>query len=732
MNRSARPAWTRSDVTGARWLAEARHPDPFGFLGVHRSHRGIVLRVFDPAAEQVAVDAGPALERIPKTELFVWRGARKELAGEYLLTITDRGGHTRREHDPYTFPPQVGDFDRQVFGEGRHWHAYRFLGANPHTFGGIDGVLFATWAPHAQRVSVVGDFNAWDGRRHPMRRHAGGIWELFLPGVATGSCYKFEIRAGNGAVFQKGDPYARQMELRPRTASVVANHTAHAWKDAEWMRSRESRDWLHAPMSVYELHLGSWQRDPDGSFLNYREIGRRLVPYIKSSGFTHVELLPLMEHPFDGSWGYQTTGYFAPTRRFGEPDDLRALVDECHQNGIGVLLDWTPGHFPSDEHGLARFDGGALYEHPDPRQARHPDWGTLIYDYSRPEVRNFLLSSALYWLEEFHADGLRVDAVASMLYLDYSRAAGEWLPNRFGGRENLEAIQFLQHLNAVAHDRHPGAVIVAEESTAWPQVTRPTFAGGLGFSMKWNMGWMHDTLKYFAHDPVHRRHHHPLLTFGMLYAYSENFVLPLSHDEVVHGKRALLEKMPGDDWRKFAQLRLLYAWQWTYPGKKLLFMGQEFAQRREWNHDTALDWHLMHEPAHGGIQRLVADLNRLYTGNRALHYREFEPGGFQWIDCDDAPSSVLSFLRRDGEAFVVVAMNFTPVPRRDFRIGVPEPGRYHEVLNTDASIYGGSDMGNAGTVVAGRTPWNSQPCSVTVTLPPLAAIVLEPEHEPNG
>ncbi len=627
--------------------------------------------------------------------------------------------------------PRVGEFDRQVFGEGHHWHAYRFLGAHARSRDGQAGVQFATWAPAAQRLSVVGDFNGWNGLAHPMQRHPGGIWERFVPGLQPGALYKFEVAGADGSLCLKSDPYARQMELRPQTASVVTTPTRHHWEDDRWMEARRQRDWQRAPMSIYELHLGSWRRDAGGQTPGYRELGQLLPAYLRELGFTHIELLPVMEHPFDGSWGYQTLGYFAPTSRHGSPDDFRAFVDQCHQAGLGVLLDWTPAHFPADAHGLARFDGGPLYEYPDPVQARHPDWDTLIFDYGRPEVRNFLLASALFWLDEYHIDGLRVDAVASMLYLDYSRKAGQWRPNRHGGRENLEAVALLQQLNALVHELHPGAVTIAEESTAWPLVTRPTYVGGLGFTMKWNMGWMHDTLDYLRLDPIHRRYHHDRITFGLLYAHSENFVLPLSHDEVVHGKGSLLNKMHGDDWQRFAQLRLLLAYQWTYPGKKLLFMGQEFAQRREWDHDRALDWELLREPAHRGVQRLVADLNRLYRQAPALHGDDFSPQGFEWLDCHDVAQSVASYLRRSDGRLVVVVANFTPVPRSGYRIGVPLPGRYREILNTDAAAYGGSNMGNLGAVNADAQPWMGQPCSIALTLPPLALLCLEPES-PHG
>ncbi|MBX6419741.1 MAG: 1,4-alpha-glucan branching protein GlgB [Nevskia sp.] len=715
----------------ARLLAQARHPDPFAVLGRQPLGEGRVeVRAFLPQAQSVTLGRdGPAFQRVPHTDLFVLAGRAEEIPPRYELAWTGKDGGRRVGHDPYAFGPQLSDYDMHLFAQGVHWHAWRWLGAHPRVVDEVAGVLFAVWAPSAERVSVVGDFNGWDGRCHPMRRRPSGVWELFVPELAAGALYKYEIRARDGHILLKADPYARRMEPPPRTASMVEPENAYAWGDGEWMEARRRRDWLRAPLAAYEAHLGSWQRNADGGWLNYRELVERLVAYVRELGFTHLELLPVMEHPFGGSWGYQTLGYFAPTARYGTPDDFRGFVDHCHRHGIGVLLDWTPAHFPNDAHGLARFDGGPVYEHPDPQRAVHPDWGTLTYDYGRPEVRNFLLASALYWLEEFHIDGLRVDAVASMLYLDYSRKPGEWRPNRYGGRENLEAIEFLQHLNAVVHERHPGAVVIAEESTAWPLVTRPTWVGGLGFSMKWNMGWMHDTLDYLAHDPVHRSYHHDRLTFGMLYAHTENFVLPLSHDEVVHGKRALVEKFPGDDWQRFATLRLLYLYQWTYPGKKLLFMGGEFAVRREWDHDRALDWELLQYPPHRGVARLVGDLNRLYCAWPALHAREFEPSGFEWIDCHDAAQSVVSYLRRDDERFVVVVLNFTPVPRYGYRIGVPQAGTYRERLNTDAAVYGGGNVGNLGAVRAEAREWMGRSHSLSLTLPPLGGIVLVPDQD---
>ncbi|MBU2823323.1 1,4-alpha-glucan branching protein GlgB, partial [Acidithiobacillus ferrooxidans] len=597
------------------------------------------------------------------------------------------GFHER--HDPYVFGPVLGDVEVYLFGEGRLYEAYRHLGAHRRHHEGVDGVLFAVWAPNAGRVSVVGDFNDWDGRAHPMRaRGQSGIWELFIPDLATGEIYKFEIRhRDSGAVFVKTDPYAHAFELRPSTAARVVEND-HVWEDQDWMAARTGQDWQHAPMNIYEVHLGSWQRDAAGHFLSYAALAESLVSYCKDMGYTHIELMPVMEHPLDESWGYQVSGYFAPTSRFGTPDGFRAFVDQFHQAGIGVLLDWVPGHFPRDDWGLARFDGTPLYEHADPREGEHSDWGTYIFNFGRNEVRGFLLANACYWADSFHIDGLRVDAVASLLYRDYSRQEGEWIPNQYGGRENLEAIDFLREMNVILNERHPGILTIAEESTSWPMVSRPTYVGGLGFSMKWNMGWMNDTLAYLEQDPVYRRFHQNDLTFSQLYAYSENFVLPLSHDEVVHGKRSLLDKMPGDAWQRFANLRLLFSYQFAHPGKKLNFMGNEFGQGREWDCGQALDWDLLHWDWHQGIQRLSRDLARLYRDIPALYAQDFQGEGFSWVDCHDADQSVLSFLRwdRDG-GFVLAVFNFTPVPRRNYRLGVPAAGRYREIFNSDAGAY---------------------------------------------
>jgi 1,4-alpha-glucan branching enzyme len=712
---------------GLQRILEARHHDPFSVLG--RQVRGEQVRVcaLIPRASSVRIDE-PGLEmaRIQGTDLFVWEGPPNKVPETYRLAWTADDGRAHTMVDPYCLPPQVEDFDLHLFGEGGHWHIYRVLGAHPHRCGQIEGVIFAVWAPNAERVSVVGDFNRWDGRVNPMRARGGsGIWELFIPGLEPGALYKYEIRAHGGHILLKTDPYAAQYQLRPDTAAVVAEPSSHIWQDREWMGQRETGDWQHRPMSVYEVHLGSWRRSDQGGFLDYRELAHRLGDYVKDLGFTHIELLPVTEHPFDGSWGYQTTGYFAPTSRFGSPDDFRYFVDHLHQLGIGVLLDWVPAHFPRDAYALARFDGTALYEHEDPRRGEHQDWGTLIFNYGRNEVKNFLLASAICWLEEFHIDGLRVDAVASMLYLDYSREPGEWLPNKYGGRENLEAVDFLRHLNQVVHQQFPGSLVIAEESTAWPQVSRPAWLGGLGFSMKWNMGWMHDTLSYMSKDPVFRHYHHDLLTFGLLYAFTENFVLPFSHDEVVHGKRSMIDKMPGDAWQRFASLRLLYTFMFSYPGKKLLFMGNEFAHGREWNEAQALDWYLLERHEHRNIQTLVRDLNRLYRKQPALHDFDFHSGGFSWIDCHDASQSVLSYQRNglDGSLAIVI-LNFTPVPREDYRIGVPKAGFYRESLNSDSSYYGGSDVGIGGGVTSESSPWMGHSQSIRLHLPPLGGLVL--------
>ena len=623
------------------------------------------------------------------------------------------------------------DYDLHLFNEGTHYRAWQKFGSHRTTVDGVSGVHFAVWAPNARRVSVIGDFNRWDGRTHVMTSLASsGVWEIFVPGLTEGACYKYEVLTPGGHLLEKADPYAQRFEVPPNSASIIWTEGRYEWGDQEWLRDRPSfAGWHERPMSIYEVHLGSWRRIPEegNRFLSYRELAETLVPYVREMGYTHIELMPVMEHPFSGSWGYQVIGFFAPTSRFGTPDDFRYFVDQCHRHGVGVILDWVPGHFPKDHHGLAYFDGTALYEHADPRQGEHKDWGTLIFNYGRNEVRTFLMSNALFWLEEFHVDGLRVDAVASMIYLDYSRQPGEWIPNQYGGRENLEAVSFLQQLNTETHGRMPGTITVAEESTAWPAVSRPTYVGGLGFTYKWNMGWMHDILEYAKEDPVHRRWHHGEITFSMLYAFTENFVLPFSHDEVVHGKRAMLDKMPGDLWQKHATLRALYGYMFGHPGKKLQFMGSEFGQWGEWNVESSLDWHLLDHPLHQGLRRWVQDLNHTYQREASLHQVDFEPAGFSWIDCNDNENSVVSMIRRarNPHDFTVMLTNFTPVPRPGYRIGVPEGGWYRELLNSDGEMYGGSNMGNGGGLLADDQPSHGFNHSLTVTVPPLGFVLLK-------
>jgi len=625
----------------------------------------------------------------------------------------------------------LGDLDLHLLGEGTHLRAYEKLGAHPRQLGGMDGVSFAVWAPNAQSVSVVGDFNGWDGRCHPLRQPgANGFWEIFVPGVGLGALYKFQIHGPAGNLLPlKADPFAFRCEAAPGTASIVHGLQDHPWGDGAWMETRRRTRTHEAPVSIYELHLGSWRRRPDGTYMTYGEIAADLAPYASWLGFTHVQLLPIMEHPFDPSWGYQPLGLFAPTSRFGGPEDFKLFVDTLHQAGLGVILDWVPAHFPEDSHGLGQFDGTHLYEHADPRQGRHMDWGTLIYNFGRTEVQNFLIANALFWLDRYHIDGLRVDAVASMLYLDYSREAGQWIPNRHGGRENLEAVAFLRRLNEVVYGHFPDACTIAEESTAWPAVSRPTDQGGLGFGFKWDMGWMHDTLRYLGQGMMARPHHHDQITFSMLYHDSENYVLPLSHDEVVHGKRSILGRMPGDAWERMANLRLLYAWLYAHGGKKLLFMGGEFGQGREWNHDTALVWGLLEQPAHKGIHDLVRDLNGLYRSHTALHQGDCQSGGFAWIDCGDRFNSVLTLLRRgaDSADFMAIAFNFTSLTQSGYRVGVPQAGTYTELLNTDSMHYGGRNEGNTGRIRTEPVPAHGFPQSLNLTLPPLAALFLRPE-----
>jgi 1,4-alpha-glucan branching enzyme len=715
-------------------IVQARHGDPFSFLGMHEEAGGLVVRAMLPGAAAVAVvDAASGAtvaegELVDPAGLYVARIPGRTSWFRYRLRV--KWGDVEQEFDDaYRFPPVLGALDLHLLVEGTHLDSYRKLGAHPITHDGVEGVAFAVWAPNAQRVSVVGGFCGWDGRRLAMRRrHAGGFWEVFVPGIGPGEVYKYEIVDPNGALLPlKADPYASQAELPPRTASVVSAPDRFAWNDGDWLARRQQANDRAAPISIYEVHLGSWRRNlaEGGRYLSYRELAEQLVPYVADLGFTHIEIMPITEYPFDGSWGYQPVSLFAPTSRYGTPDDFRFFVDACHRAGIGVWLDWVPGHFPSDSHGLARFDGTALYEHADPRQGLHRDWGTLIYNYGRREVANFLLSSALCWIREFHIDGLRVDAVASMLYLDYSRQEGDWIPNMYGGRENLEAIAFLRRMNEVVFGEGTGATTVAEESTAWPMVSQPVYVGGLGFGFKWNMGWMHDTLSYMSRDPIHRMYHHNDLTFGLLYAFHENFILPLSHDEVVYGKGSLIGKMAGDQWQRFANLRIYYAFMWTHPGKKLLFMGGEFAQEREWNHDIGLDWQLLGEPLNAGVQRLLRDLNGLYRSAPALYARDSEGNGFSWIDANNGAESVVSYLRRgsDPGAIAIVVCNFTPIPRHNYRIGVPYPGRYRERLNTDAQDYGGAGIGNFGAVEADAQPMHGHQYSLCLNLPPLAAVI---------
>jgi len=714
------------------------HSDPFRVLGPHRVGDELEIRVFRPDARSVDIlldrepDKPIAAERIEQEGFFLATvpGATRDVP--YHLRITDWDGSQHDTRDPYQYGPIMGEVDLHLFAEGQHWKIYEKFGAHLRTIGDAAGVYFAVWAPNAQRVSVVGDFNNWDGRVNPMRKLLdAGVWELFLPGIEQGAHYKFEIRTQANAVLLKSDPFAFFNQHGKATASLVYDLERYTWNDAEWMEARGTKNWPQSPINIYEVHLGSWRRKTEegNRQLSYLELAEELRPYVVEMGYTHIELLPVAEHPFEGSWGYQVTNYYAPTSRFGPPDDLRHLVDKCHQAGIGVIMDWVPAHFPKDAHALAEFDGTHLYEHLDPRQGEQQDWGTLIFNYGRNEVRNFLIGNALFWLDRYHIDGLRVDAVASMLYLDYSRKPGQWIPNVYGGRENLDAIHFLKQLNEVCYERFPGIMTIAEESTAWPGVSRPVYLGGLGFGFKWNMGWMHDFLEYMSIDPVYRRYHHGNITFSLLYAFQENFILVLSHDEVVYGKRSLLSKMPGDEWQKFANLRMFLAWMYGQPGKKLLFMGGEFGQRNEWNHDTSLDWALLKLPRHDGLHRLVQHLNYVYTSEPALWQLDDSYEGFDWIDFHDADNSVVSFLRKSREddtiAFVV---NATPMVRHNYRLGVPESGFYREIINTDAETYGGSNVGNLGGVQSQDLPWMGREHSILIQLPPLATVAFKLER----
>jgi 1,4-alpha-glucan branching enzyme len=720
-------------------LIRAEHRDPFSMLGPHSDGKdGQVIRAYLPNALGVRVlsrDGERDLGELTMSDKPGFFAGHFPVREPYLLKINWATGEQITE-DPYSFGQLLGEMDLYLFAEGNHRDLSSALGAQVKNVDGVDGVRFSVWAPNARRVSVVGDFNSWDGRRHPMRvRYPSGVWEIFIPRIGPGEAYKYEILGQHGVLPLKADPMALATKVPPDTASKVAAPLSFDWQDNDWMQSRGDKQDVHKPLSIYELHAGSWkwhhggEDEPDRPF-NWHELAEHLIPYIKDLGFTHIELMPIMEHPFGGSWGYQLLSQFAPSARYGTPEDFAAFVNACHQNDIGVILDWVPAHFPTDTHGLAQFDGTALYEYGNPQEGFHQDWDTLIYNLGRTEVHGFMIASGLHWLKNFHVDGLRVDAVASMLYRDYSRKAGEWVPNRYGGRENLEAIDFLRHLNDVVALEAPGALVIAEESTAWPGVSQPTQQGGLGFAYKWNMGWMHDTLKYIEQDPIHRQHHHDRLSFGLVYAWSERFILPISHDEVVHGKHSLIDKMPGDRWQKFANLRAYLTFMWTHPGKKLLFMGCEFGQWREWNHDTELDWHFLNYADHKGVHTLVGDLNRLYRSEKALYEQDCQPQGFQWVIGDDAGNSVYAYLRwsKEGEPLLVVA-NLTPVPRHGYRVGVPFSGKWAELLNSDAEAYAGSNIGNGGAVMAEEIKSHGQACSLALNLPPLAVVVLKPAGE---
>ncbi len=724
-------------------FVKAKHGNPLEFLGPHIIDGSLSIRAFMPEARDAWVvtrdEASGKRVKTPMRKQHKDGFFESVFSGQttlfpYTIKIITHWDEKREFYDPYAMPPVLTDFDHHLLSEGTHYKNYEKMGAHVRIINGVRGVHFAVWAPNAKAVSVVGDFNGWDARRHPMcMPESSGIWELFIPGLQEGALYKFEIYSRfNRYRQQKSDPFAFFCEKRPRSANIVYSlSNKYSWQDAEWMDRRKKTKWLEQPVSIYEVHLGSWMRMPeeDNRYLTYHELAERLIPHVKGLGCTHIELLPISEHPLDASWGYQTIGYYAPTSRFGRPEEFMFFVDQCHQNGLGVLVDWVPAHFPKDAHGLGFFDGTALYEHADPRKGEHRDWGTLIFNYGRNEVRNYLIGNALFWLDKYHIDGFRVDAVASMLYLDYSKKPGEWVPNCYGGNENLEAIEFLKRFNQVVHQYHPGVLTIAEESTSWPAVSRPTYLNGLGFSMKWNMGWMHDTLDYFSKDPIFRKYNTNKLTFSMLYAFTENFVLPFSHDEVVHGKSSLLNKMPGDLWQKFANQRLLFAYMFCHPGKKLLFSGVEFGQRREWNFDQSLDWHLTTREPHGKLTRFVQDLHRIYRSEPALYEVDFDWQGFEWVDFGDYTSSVFTCIRhaKNQDDFVLCVFNCTPVPRHNYRIGVPRGGFYQEILNSDSDIYWGGNIGNAGGRYAEHIPKHGRPWSLSLTLPPLGALVLKPQ-----
>jgi 1,4-alpha-glucan branching enzyme len=733
---------TQLSLQGISRLVDGTMDNPAQMLGPHPitcgDREAISVRAFLPESDRVWLvdkvhDEVRPMRRVHPSGFFeAICPIPASQAANYRLRVASKNGEITEMHDPYAVEPLLTEFDLFLFGEGRNWKLYDKMGAHTRTVDDVAGVNFAVWAPNAESVQVVGDFNHWNGNQHSMRKHIpAGVWELFVPNIADGEKYKFRIKMRGGHSIDKTDPYGFYAELPPRTASIVTSLDTYSWNDEAWLDQRAARDPLRQAINVYELHLGSWRRDPAGhhGWMNYRKIAHQLVDYCRDMGFTHVELMPISEHPFTGSWGYQTVGYFGVTSRYGTAEDFMYFVDHCHQNGIGVILDWVPAHFPKDAHGLREFDGSALYEHADPRQGEHPDWGTMIFNYGRNEVRNFLTSNALFWMDKYHIDGLRVDAVASLLYLDYSRNDGEWIPNAYGGRENLEAIHMLREFNEQAHGQYPGILTLAEESTAWPGVSRPTSCGGLGFSIKWNMGWMNDTLRYMRHEPIHRQYHHDELTFSLIYAFTENFTLPLSHDEVVHGKGSLISQMSGDLWQKFANLRLLYSYMWTHPGKKLLFMGCEFAQWHEWDYDSEIQWELLEWETHRGVKKMLADLNHLVINEPALHEVDFSGDGFEWIDCMNRHDSITVFLRKalDPKDYVVVANNFTPVVREGYRIGVPQAGFYKEIFNSDSSYYAGSNVGNATQVEATAIPHQGRPASILINLPPLATVVLKPQ-----
>ncbi|MDQ2711064.1 MAG: 1,4-alpha-glucan branching protein GlgB [Acidobacteriota bacterium] len=717
-------------------IAGGYHGDAFSILGPHAAEPDAKgqweVRAFLPHGKEVAValgDAAVPMERIHPAGLFVARLPTQP--GPYTLRIDGYNGELWEVEDPYRFPPVVSDFDLHLHSEGTNFEEYNMLGSHVVTLEGVEGVRFAVWAPNAIVVSVVGDFNGWDTRRNPMRNRTGGVWEIFIPGLQAGDPYKYAVQSRfRGYSQQKADPFGFWMEIPPKSASRVADLSKHEWQDQAWMKQRAHTNILESPMSVYEVHLGSWMRDGNGQSLSYKQLADKLVSYVKDLGYTHIELMPIAEHPYSPSWGYQVTGYFAPTSRFGPPEDFMAFIDSCHQAGLGVIMDWVPAHFPKDAHGLAFFDGTALYEHQDPRLGEHSDWGTLIFNFGRNEVRSFLISNALFWLKKYHIDGLRVDAVASMLYLDYSRKAGEWLPNIYGGNENLEAIDFLRKTNELVH-QVPGAITVAEESTAFTGVSRPVYLNGLGFTMKWNMGWMHDMLHYFERDPIHRRYHQNAITFSMVYAFTENFVLPISHDEVVYGKRALLDKMPGDEWQRFANVRAFLGFMWGHPGKKLVFMGVEFGQTAEWNSEGQLEWWLLQFPVHQKLKTYCRALNELYRSEPALYEIDFQGPGFEWIDFHDADHSVISFIRyaKQRKDYVVFVCNFTPTPHYHYKIGFPEPGLYREIFNSDSEIFGGTNLGNGGALRAENISSHGRPASASVVIPPLGVIVFKPARQ---